>query len=236
MKSTYDWAHRIMVEASAHEHNCVVTLTYDDEHLPVDGLLNYRDVQLFHKRLRKLISPQKLRFFVSCEYGDKKGRPHYHDIIFGWSPPDLKYMFQRHGNRFSRSEILNDVWGQGFATVGTLTEKSALYAAKYLQKLNFSDKEVPPSVRMSLRPGIGACGYSPTMLQSRKLYLSGKAYNLPRFYLKRLQCDFPEYFGDDYKFVVHARMRHVMDGVSSVDMLRRLECDKNFKKKFRLKS
>lgn len=230
MKSTYDWAHRIMIEASHHEKNCVVTLTYNEEHYPIDGLLHYRDVQLFLKKLRKHF---KVRFFVSGEYGDQKGRPHYHCILFGYFPDDCEYMFQRHGNRFYKSEFLNATWGNGFATVGTLTEKSAFYCAKYLQKLNFSKAPVKPFVHMSLKPGIGYQAYSKEMLESKKLYVNGRACSLPRFYFKRLKDDFPEVFDDpDYKADVRYRMSQ---GVDSRTAFKREQINQRFLKKFTLK-
>lgn len=233
MKTTYDWAHRIMIEAAHHNQNCVVTLTYNDEHYPIDGLLCYRDVQLFLKRLRKAVAPIMIRFFVSGEYGDLKGRPHYHMIIFGYFPTDTEYMFQRHGNRFYKSELMNTLWGNGFATVGTLTEKSAFYCAKYLQKLNFSHAPVKPFVHMSLKPGIGYQAYSKEMLNSKKLYLNGRACSLPRFYYKSLQRDFPEVFEDeDYKAEIRYRMSK---GVDSVTALRRSQINESFKKKFTFK-
>lgn len=52
-----------------------------------------RDVQNFIKRLRFLISKtsipayeQKIRYYISCEYGPKTFRPHYHGILFFDSP------------------------------------------------------------------------------------------------------------------------------------------------------
>lgn len=42
-----------MHEARMHTHNCFLTLTYSDEHLPKDGNLDHRDFQLFLKKLRE---------------------------------------------------------------------------------------------------------------------------------------------------------------------------------------
>lgn len=236
LKSTYDWAHRIMIEAQHHDKNCCVTLTYDDEHLPVDRMLNYRHVQLFLKKLRKSFAPSTIRFFCSGEYGDRFARPHYHIILFGYWPPDVEYMFTRHHNRFYKSLSLNALWSHGFATVGTLTEKSAFYCAKYLQKLNFSDMPVKPFVHMSLRPGIGYQAYDYDMLYSPKLYVCGRAFALPRYYRKRLAFDFPEIFDTElYKRDVHDRIHSVMDGVTERDILKRKQINASFLKKFTLK-
>ena len=58
------WAVRCVHEASLHDRNCFLTLTFDDDHLPASGSVSVRDVQLFLKRLRKALSYQniKIRF------------------------------------------------------------------------------------------------------------------------------------------------------------------------------
>lgn len=53
MKRSTDWATRCMHEKQLHRHSAYITLTYNDEHLPENYNLRYRDFQLFMKRLRK---------------------------------------------------------------------------------------------------------------------------------------------------------------------------------------
>lgn len=48
-----EWATRCMNEAQMHKHNCVITLTYNEEHLPPQSSLEYKDFQQFMRRLRK---------------------------------------------------------------------------------------------------------------------------------------------------------------------------------------
>lgn len=67
-----------------------VTLTYNEKHLPVNGVCR-RDVQLFKKRVNKLVFDlfkMRLKYGYFSEYGDD-GRPHYHMIIYGM--PFLSY-------------------------------------------------------------------------------------------------------------------------------------------------
>lgn len=47
-----DWGLRTQHELGDHNHNCCVTLTYDDDHLP-NILDRKRNFQLFMKNLRK---------------------------------------------------------------------------------------------------------------------------------------------------------------------------------------
>lgn len=53
LKHSKEWAMRMCNEASLHDDNVFITLTYNSENLPPDGSLRKRDFQLFIKRLRK---------------------------------------------------------------------------------------------------------------------------------------------------------------------------------------
>lgn len=71
------------------------TLTYDDEHYEKlynieknDFRANYEDYQLFIKRLRENLYRKygkriDFKYLVTTEYGEKKGRIHYHFLAFG---------------------------------------------------------------------------------------------------------------------------------------------------------
>lgn len=91
LNRTAEWCLRLMYEFQQWDYASFVTLTYDDEHLPIAengrSTLKKRDLQLFMKRLRRY-SGLKLKFFACGEYGseEKTHRPHYHLIIFGLDP------------------------------------------------------------------------------------------------------------------------------------------------------
>lgn len=86
-----NWANRCVLEASMHDENCFITLTYDDLNLPlIDGTnpetgevtkfktLVKKDLQLFMKRLRSRLDEKggiKIRYFAAGEYGDASYRP-----------------------------------------------------------------------------------------------------------------------------------------------------------------
>ena len=63
MARSRQWGVRILHEASLHENNMFITLTYDDEHLPIDESVNVKHFQKFMKAYRNKISPNKIRFF-----------------------------------------------------------------------------------------------------------------------------------------------------------------------------
>lgn len=165
-----------MLESYCHGDNAFVTLTYNDENVPLseNGLLNLDPVHLRNwlKRLRKRMSNEgdfKLRFYGVGEYGSKTWRPHYHVLLFGYPPCTC-------GNRFISPEqtnterrrrcfscrVLADTWTSGNIYNGDLTPQSARYCSGYVVKrmTKHGDERLdgrhPEFARMSNRPGIGA--------------------------------------------------------------------------------
>lgn len=128
-----DWAIRAVHEASMHDLNCFLTLTYANEHLPQDFSLDITAYQQFLKRLRSHVG-SPIKFFGCGEYGDQDDRPHYHFLIFGWRPSDLKLHTEKNGIKTYTSEKLGKLWPYGFNTVGELTYKTAAYCARYILK------------------------------------------------------------------------------------------------------
>lgn len=164
-----------MHEASCHDENSWITLTYNNEHLPEGKTVKKTHYQKFMKKLRKEIEPQKIRHFGCGEYGEKYSRPHYHLCIFGYMFPDLELIrsgkIKRFKNRFKtgndnnlyHSEMLSTIWGKGFVTVGEVTFESAGYTARYMTKKvkgkmsgEHYQSRNPEFALMSRRPGIAA--------------------------------------------------------------------------------
>lgn len=197
-----EWALRIDQEARYHSVNSFITLTYNESHVPDLGHLKRSDLQNFIKRLRKKIYPQKIRVFYCGEYGSKKLRPHYHVIVFGWAPPDLRF-FKFDGNiPLYRSSLVEKLWSRyylddsfnpafdpmGFVTVGAVTHDSAKYCAKYLQKLRpLPLGHPPPFIGMSNRRGIGYQAIRPEMILQSGIYFGGRRFSVPRYYVKVLE-------------------------------------------------
>lgn len=179
---------RIQNEASLFENNCFITLTYNDEHIPLNGGLNKRDFQLFMKRLRKAATAKRpnsistdnadgtIRYFHCGEYGENTGRPHYHACLFGIAFTDLVAIQSSRQHTLYQSQTLDDIWKKGHTTVGALTFESAAYTARYVVK-KLTGKQAdeyesidahtgemetiePPYATMSRRPGgIGKAWY-----------------------------------------------------------------------------
>lgn len=169
---SHEWALRCVHEAQMHERNCFLTLTYSPECIPEDGSLRVEDWQRFAKRLRKRLGP--FRFFHCGEYGEENFRPHYHAVIFGLDFGEDRVPLKRErGHTLYTSRCLDETWGLGIATIGSVTWQSAAYVARYSLKKVHDEKaeermlrvdletgEVvrirPEYVTMSRRPGIGS--------------------------------------------------------------------------------
>lgn len=167
LKYSRHWAIRCLHEASEHDENAYITLTYNQENLPPDGSLQKQHFQKFIRKLRKKLAPKKIRYYHAGEYGENFQRPHYHAIIFGWYPSDCTFLKYVNGVPLYNSQFLSDVWGHGYVSVGAVTFESAAYVARYIMKKINGDKQYshyvtpdgvmlqPEYTTMSRRPGIG---------------------------------------------------------------------------------
>lgn len=127
-----NWTYKIFLESMNYNKKCFITLTYKNVR-PNKNQLNKKELQNFIKRLRKHIEPEKIKIFTSGEYGETKGRPHYHLIILGYQPKDLKYLgISNRGNKYYDSEEVKKIWGLGRITVQRFSYEEIGYIALYL--------------------------------------------------------------------------------------------------------
>lgn len=208
-----EWANRLMCEAKYHDENWFLTLTYNDDTVPIseyiseDGefrqalTLDVKDTQDFWKRLRKEIEPEKIRYFLAGEYGDTTARPHYHAIVFGLHIPDLCYYKTVNNYMYFTSQWLNSIWTKGNIIIASVQWASCAYVAQYVTKKLNGDmaKEVygklnivPPFSCMSRRPGIGRLYYEDHVkpMDRESMYINvstpdgGVKFKRPRYYKK----------------------------------------------------
>jgi len=172
MNRAEGWASRMMHEASLHEHNSFITLTYADDSLPPDGSLAPDDVTLFIKRLRKKLKGKKILYYYCGEYGENLSRPHYHIALFNhdFHTDRLPHRQTQSGTVY-RSDTLEQLWPHGYSEIGNLEYDSARYVAGYIQKKVTGKKATehytpinnsggflplyPELARMSRKPAIG---------------------------------------------------------------------------------
>lgn len=191
MQKSGEWAMRCWHEAQMHELNSFVTLTYDDKHLPVGGVLDVQAPVLFVRRVHERVS-NAVRYFLCGEYGKEK-RPHYHALLFGLDFADrVEWKRGPGGDQIYRSKLLESLWPYGFSSVGSLTFESAAYVARYCTKKVGVVNAAPPGgvsefTRMSLRPGIGARwlrSFQEDVYPFGKVTREGREFKAPRYYDK----------------------------------------------------
>lgn len=197
-----EWSIRCVNEASQHDKNCFITLTYDDDHLPGDHSLHVEHFQKFMKRLR-WHSDVPIRFLHCGEYGAKNGRPHYHAILFGYDFDDKYFFFRRRGHNVFRSPTLEKLWPFGICSVGEVTYDSCAYVARYTLKKIKDTKEYeseglkPPYITMSRRPGIASDWldkYGSEVKANNFVFFKGFKNKVPRYYRDKLALTDPVYY------------------------------------------
>ena len=201
-----EWAIRCVHEAKLYRRNCFITLTYNDDNLPLDNSLHREHLQLFMKRLRRNLDYDKnikIRFLACGEYGSLNMRPHYHILCFGWFPSDVRKLSALiDGYNLFRSPLLARLWPYGFNTVGAVTFESARYVAKYSLKKQTGDNAAmydllgikPEFVGCSLKPGIGADFFnrhSEDIITQGFCVVNGQKFKIPDYYLKLFERENP---------------------------------------------
>ncbi|AXH74818.1 MAG: replication initiator protein [Microviridae sp.] len=201
------WALRCVHESKMHLKNCFVTLTYDDDHLPVNSSLDKSELQLFFKTIRNRFG--QFRYYAAGEYGENLGRPHYHLILFGLDFADDRKPYKKNpqGDQLYKSRSLTLAWGKGDVIISAFTYATAAYTARYVMKkvtgklapshyskVNPYTGEIVPVAPefavMSLRPGIGSDWYEKyksDTFPSDFLVHQGKKHPVPRFYTEKLK-------------------------------------------------
>lgn len=176
------WATRMMLELKYHERACFITLTYDDEHVPIshypdsNGVchesltLCKEDFQKFMKRLRRRYEyhedGQKIRFFACGEYGGQTRRPHYHAILYGIDFHEDRRVHERtkDGYCLYRSPTLESLWPYGYSMIAEVNWNTCAYVSRYCTKKKYGRQNIYYQTfniesefnLMSRRPGIGA--------------------------------------------------------------------------------
>jgi len=238
LERSRQWATRCMHEASLHDVNSFVTLTYDEAHLPVDRGLHYREFQLWLKRLRKQKPNEDLRFYMCGEYGDDNLRPHFHAILFGIDFPDKVPIRKLADHKIYRSALLERTWPFGFSSIGSVTFESCAYVARYCMKkvtgyladahYRYVDADgvvhdrAPEFNRMSnggrtRKGGIGAewfRRFQSDVYPDGRCVVRGALSNSPRYYDKLAEIAIP----DDFESAQHKKyLRSLSDSYEKSD-------------------
>lgn len=186
-KYSSQWAVRCVLESTHYKNNCFITLTYNNESIDKQESLVKRDYQLFIKRLRKYLDQYdiKIKYFIAGEYGDVSGRPHYHLLVFGWKPHDMKFKAKSvKGSILYYSNFVQEMWGKGFVDIGDdLDVNTVRYVCKYMQKLKKLKPNCIPSF-VAMSKGIAKRDFKLEIYDNNGIYLNGVKYSVPRYFDK----------------------------------------------------
>lgn len=203
------WAIRAHHEARMHQFefgtgSAFLTLTFDREHLPASNSVSLAKMQEFLKALRYRVKVP-IRYLLCGEYGELRGRAHYHVLVFGYDFPDRRpWRKTRNGHQLFKSELLSLAWTEGEALVGNVSYQSARYVGSYvLKKRGGEDAEAhytrqspvdgewyrvePEFASMSLKPGLGESWFrkfSGDVFPSDQCMVDGHPKKPPRYYEK----------------------------------------------------
>lgn len=222
-----DWANRMILELQDHDEAMFLTLTYNEQHLPISPqgfpTLVKRDVQLFLKRLRKYLGDTKIRYYVAGEYGTTTHRPHYHAIVYGIGINTFNDIVSRGTNKLGHpyftSPTLEKIWGNGFVLFSSVTWRTCNYVARYVLKKQAEKEDcngvcLPPFNESSRKPGIGLGRAEELLASGNSLFsVDGKdgihEIPIPRSAIKRLK----ELDVDKYNDICYNRSKVALDKI-----------------------
>lgn len=207
---------RILHELKTRERGVFLTLTLDDKHLAEHDYDIAKPVlQKFTKRVRYRFG--ELAYYGVGEYGDTRGRPHYHMCVLGQDFKEDRKFWRRtkKGHVLMRSEELEKCWKFGHVEIGELNFDTAAYTARYVMKkvkgkkapsyYEYRDvrgrlvKEFTPEFALmssriecegSTPGGLGKrffLRYWPELVRLDSCMIEGKLCPLPRYYDKLLE-------------------------------------------------
>lgn len=138
-----DWVGRCIAEMETSVATSVVTLTYGGGDSPESRFLRKSDITAYLKAWRN--AGHKVRFFAVGEYGSKKGRAHWHIVLFWQSKMPHREM---------RKNVQDEMWPHGYSYWDSADGASIRYVMKYINK-DADDQAQLKSMGMSRKPLLG---------------------------------------------------------------------------------
>ena len=163
LNNSAEWATRIMFEAKKYECNFWITLTYNDDNLPIAEKMTYgeqtfsnygdeiwmtgtlvpKHITTFLNSLRKSYERKGhkgIKFYLCGEYGETGKRPHYHIVLMNL-PLDITQFYDSHiDTNFKahwKSHEIEKFWDKGIIDICDLEWSDAAYTARYCAKKLF---------------------------------------------------------------------------------------------------
>jgi hypothetical protein len=158
-----DYVGRSLAEAKVSVATCAITLTYAPRDDLADKVLTPYHFQLFMKLLRR--AGHKVRYLVAGEFGELKGRAHFHAILFfthvndaePCEVPEYDKPFPFCHQIPSKRMVHIREWPHGHIKVDWSANEAAVrYVCKYL----LSDDKNNAWFSLSKKPSIGAAWFA----------------------------------------------------------------------------
>lgn len=157
-----DWTGRLSAEAGDADSVYFLTMTYAEEPRdPETGkrIFRYKDIQrmlyLMRAHLKRHYGGSKMRFFCVGEFGERKGRIHWHMLAFMKGPHMLPDAWNAKTNR----RQLWQYWPHGWTEIARVPPEDTIrrvrYCAKYAVK-SYGQTDETCRPRFSTVPMIGA--------------------------------------------------------------------------------
>lgn len=180
------WSYRCMAEALEHNENYFLTLTYADA--PEDYQILKADFQRFIDSMRKNHS---FRYFACLEYGEERGRAHFHILAFGLHLDRSLFhcVGVSSGHPLYTTDEITDIWKKGIISVGDAAPSDV---GNYIAKYTIKNDGKKGKLFYSLKPGIGMHYLETHLPKDDDLFYIGKGngqvlkFGYPRTLKRRL--------------------------------------------------
>lgn len=152
LNKSREWATRITLETKENpKNNWFLTLTYNNEHLPLnkkgEPTLKNEELTNFIKNIRqhwnRKYNETNIKYISASEYGTKYKRPHYHIILMNINIRDIKEIGtpSKLGHKHYWSFTIDKIWNKGLIDIGKVTFESAGYVTRYTLKKQKPNKQ-----------------------------------------------------------------------------------------------
>ncbi|MGE0175408.1 MAG: hypothetical protein AB7T49_21675, partial [Oligoflexales bacterium] len=200
----------------------------------------------FHlKTYKGIYDATRISVFVTGEYGDDKKRPHWHLLIFNWSPSDRKYLRQNdRGDKIYTSHTLDTLWGRNDPEkkpneIGDVNFHSAGYCARYAAKKlahgQDQQHEYHPIHRRSSKHAIGKRfleKYWKDIFTHGECIImdeTGKIHRcpIPRYYERWLEKHHP---GEYVRYVTQTKAKKTQAAATKQEQINQKEFQENWER------
>lgn len=153
----------MMLETQKSDQNYFITLTYDEEHLPIAEEQHYtepltgekidipnqgdfeptlvpEDMKTFINTLKRHYNRKginDIKYMYCGEYGETTDRPHYHLILCNCPLETEEFYSPKQDtdlNMHYHHKYLDKIWGKGLIDIAEVTFNSCAYVARYCAK------------------------------------------------------------------------------------------------------